>query len=91
MIWPAGVGEDGWCWCRAARLRVWPCPSPSRIFDRDAAPTASLTASLRHGIGRMEGQAKGPASGCAAQPSIALWPLGPIWDHTSGTDLTNRR
>jgi hypothetical protein len=51
-----------------SRLTVWPCPSPSRIFDRCAAPSASLTASLRHGIGRWRGRQE-PASRSAAQPS----------------------
>jgi hypothetical protein len=44
--------------CRAARLRVLPCPSPSRSFARYAAPAASLTASLWHGIGRRDRQAR---------------------------------
>ena len=52
----AGVKDDGGRGRRAARLRLWPCPSPSRIFDRCAAPSASLTASLRHGIGRRGGR-----------------------------------
>jgi len=60
----------GGCPCRAARRRVWPCPSPSRSYARSAAPAASLTASLQHGIGRRDRQAREPASGDAAQPSI---------------------
>jgi len=63
------VKDDGSCWCRTARLRVRPCPSPSRSFARCAAPSASLTASLRHGIGRMEGQARSLLQPDAAQPS----------------------
>ena len=56
LVWPAGVKDDGWRWGRVARLRVWPRPSPSRIFDRYAAPSASLTASLWHGIGSWRGR-----------------------------------
>ena len=54
---------------RSARLRVWPCPSRSRIFDRYAAPSASLTASLRHGPA--EGAAgKEPASKVAPRSHL---------------------
>jgi hypothetical protein len=42
--WLAEVKGRGGCRSRAARLRVWPCPSPSRIFDRCAAPSALLQA-----------------------------------------------
>jgi hypothetical protein len=65
--------------CRAARLRVLPCPSPSRSFARYAAPSASLTASLWHGIGRWRAGRSLPLAH-AAQPSSSL-ALGPIWDH----------
>jgi hypothetical protein len=44
-------------------------PSPSRIFDRCAAPSASLTASLWHGNGRWERQARSLPQADAAQPS----------------------
>jgi hypothetical protein len=56
VVWPAGVKDVGWRPGRAARPRVWPCPSPSRIFDRYAAASPSLTASLQHGIGRWRGR-----------------------------------
>jgi hypothetical protein len=58
VVSAADVKDDCGRGCWAARLRVWPRPSPSRSFARCAAPSASLTASLRHGIGRMEGQAR---------------------------------
>ena len=71
LLSPAGVTADGWCGGRATRLRVWPCPSPSRIFDRYAAPSASLTASLWHGIGRWRGR---PGACLSPTPRSPVWP-----------------
>jgi hypothetical protein len=71
LVWPAGITDDGGRRGRAARLRVWPRPSPSRSYARCAAPSASLTASLWHGIGSRDRQAREPASADAAQPSTA--------------------
>src|SRR5262249_57657761 len=76
LVWLSGVTDDGWCMGRAARLMVLPCPSPSRIFDRNAAPSASLTASLRHGPAGAGGRQE-PATPAAAQPATAPPRRGP--------------
>jgi len=68
LVSAVDVKDVGWRWGRDARLRLWPCPSPSRICDRYAAPAAS-TASLRHGIGRRDRQAESLPQVGAAQPS----------------------